>query len=383
MKKSKCCAVFLLACIMLSFCSCIGEETEIKNRLIIEGIGIDYSEETKQYTVTVQSLATQKAQSSDDNSGSAPIVNYTVSGDSVSGALASLCESTGKNPLYSQNRIIVLGFSLTESKIAAALDFLVREYTSNPAVYVAAAKDSAKEILSVETGSEIPAKAIEDAILKSAENSLTRMMTLYDAVNLIKEETTVLTMPLLTAESSEEESEKVIKVKGAAAVTGKTETVLLSAEECMLLSFMLNEAKGGTLSFISGDSQVGLDIISAKTKINTKLKNGNVHYDIKISCKLDLVEYGEKNFDSINEELLSDTEKKTQVLIEDGMKKLLDKMIKEEKCDIFRLGKRFLLKYPTEFSKHSKDYRDFMQLYEFDVTADTVIRKIGQEAIRG
>ena len=87
---------------------------DIRNRLVIQGIGIDL-EKDDSYTVTLQTIDTN-AQSATSAEGASqpPIKTYKVSGDTIYTTIKSVTEIEGKIPLYSQNRIIILGKSITE-----------------------------------------------------------------------------------------------------------------------------------------------------------------------------------------------------------------------------------------------------------------------------
>ena len=57
MKKFK---LLCVICCLLCLTSCIPQNTEIKYRLVIEGIGIDYDSENELYALTVQVLETSE-----------------------------------------------------------------------------------------------------------------------------------------------------------------------------------------------------------------------------------------------------------------------------------------------------------------------------------
>ena len=93
MKKLK---FILLLLVIITFSSCISDDTEIRNRLIIEGIGIDFDTRTDEYIITVQALSTAAAGNGQSEGTSTPVTNFTVRGRSVASAPGSLCENNDK-----------------------------------------------------------------------------------------------------------------------------------------------------------------------------------------------------------------------------------------------------------------------------------------------
>ena len=78
-------AVMLTSLIFLT--SCIPQNTEIRYRLVIEGIGIDYDTENDLYELTVQVLETGNSDPEQGKSSS-PVTNYTVKGKTIAAAIA-------------------------------------------------------------------------------------------------------------------------------------------------------------------------------------------------------------------------------------------------------------------------------------------------------
>lgn len=381
MKRLK--LIFIFAVVVLTFSSCFADDTEIKNRLIIEGIGIDYDSQAGEYVLTVQALSTSASGPGEQGGSAAPIANYTVKGETVVSALNSLCENTGKYPLYSQNRVVVIGSSLDSSKIAAALDYLVREYTSRPDIYVAAATGTAADIMKIQSDGEIPAKVIEDSIRECNINSMAKDTELYNVVNLYQERTTAFTMPLLEIDKDRNEQGETVKVTGTWVQTSEGQKNHLSTDETVMFKFITDDIELGTLSIEHDGKKIGLDIVNSKTKIKAQLNDATPHFIIKIKCSLDLVEYGDPNFRSIPQTEVDKVRQTAENYISSGIKEVIERQLKEEKCDIFRFGKYLELTYPEVYVQLAENWQNALSTFTFDVSVDATIRKIGQETLRG
>lgn len=380
MKKIK--FIVILIVILFSFSSCISSDTEIKNRLIIEGIGIDFDNDTEEYILTVQALSMASASSGDENISQSPVVNFTVKGKTVAQALNSLCENTGRTPLYSQNRVIVIGNELNTSTVASALDYLVREYTARPDVYVSSCVGTAADILKIQANGEIPAKIIEESIRESDKNSIGQDSQLYNLVNLYQEDTTAFTMSLLEVDKELNEESDCVKVSGTFVLDKNNKKNHLSSEETVMLKFITDDIETGTLSFSCDGIEVGVDIINSKTKIKTELKDNKPTFNINVKCSIDLVEYGDPNFQSVSDDIVEKIRIDAEKYIKSGMAQLIEKQLKKEKCDIFRFGKRLELSYTQVYKMLLPNWEKSISDIDYTITVNATVRKIGQETLR-
>lgn len=115
-------ALLLTAVMMLTFSSCASTELELKNRIIVEAIGIDYCDIGVR--VTVQFLNAD--QSSNPNNGGTPddiVKNMTIDSQNISSAIQSISKTLGKLPMMSQNRVIIFGNEAAKSGVGKALDY--------------------------------------------------------------------------------------------------------------------------------------------------------------------------------------------------------------------------------------------------------------------
>lgn len=377
MKKLK---IICLVLVMLSLTSCMPQNTEIKYRLVISGIGVDYDKENDQYELTVQVLEASKG-SAEQGKSETPVSNYTVKAKTIAQAIISLGENTGKYPLYSQNRMIILGDTVTGEQMIKAMNFFVREYTSRPDVFIAASTGKASDVLTISGGGEVPAKLIESSIEQSYENSVAVDTELYDTVNLSLEKTTCFALPLIEVVEDRNKKEKTIKVTGTRACSKEIEPKMLSDTETMAYQFAMNEIQAGSLSIKSDDINVGLEIISSKTKTKLRIKDGKPVFDLEIKCEVDVVEYESDVFRNLKESDVENIQKSAQKHIESSVKGLLERMLKKEHCDIFRFGKRLEQKHPELYNELSKDWKKALTEIEVNITAKVNVGRIGQMTI--
>ena len=378
MKKVKLIITILL---LLSLTSCMPQNTEIKYRLVISGIGLDYDKENELYELTVQVLETS-GNSEENGKSSAPVANYTVKGKTVAQAIRSLGENTGKYPLYSQNRMIILGSSVTDGQMIKALDFFVREYTSRPDVFIAAASGKASDVLTIDADGEVPAKLIESAIEQSSRNSVCVDTELYNTVNLSLEETSCFTLPLIEVVDDRIPEQKTIKITGTRACSKNTKPKMMSDTETMAYLFIMNKVKAGVFSITSEKAQTALEIISSKTKTTLEIKNGRPVFSINVRCKADVVEFDSEDFSSFNESDIHSIENAAEQYILSSMTELIDRFTQNEHCDIFRFGRRIEQKDTKLYEEFRKDLEKSLSEIGVNVTVSVKIGRIGEMTMK-
>lgn len=114
----------LLGLLVLLFSGCQNSENELKNRLIVQAIGID-AQKDGTVLVTLQTLNTEMA--GNPNSGASlgdVVTSFQVTGKTVADAISNAATMIGKKPLLSQNRLVVFGRDTAEQGILEHLDFL-------------------------------------------------------------------------------------------------------------------------------------------------------------------------------------------------------------------------------------------------------------------
>ena len=131
-------AFALISCLSLQGCS---YQVQLSQRLLIQGIGIDYEDGVYRATVQVTKV-------SDQEENTVSLMNGE--GDSAMDALNAITLANGKKPLYSHSLVLVLGRGCAEEGLSNVMDFFIRYPESHPTVNVLMADSSAEDILSTE-----------------------------------------------------------------------------------------------------------------------------------------------------------------------------------------------------------------------------------------
>lgn len=338
-------AVLLVLAIIFTLTGCKGTK-QLNERLIIQGIGIDFSED--QYEVTLMYMDTDQA------SADQKVTHNVISskGRTVLDTITNAVSQKGQEPLYSHNLFILLGKGLTSRGINDALRLFVDYYESRPTVDVFAGESSAKEIM---TAKDVTPKSIAQLAQTEFTSGRTITSPLYKFVADMENETQSPVTASLKLQDG------VLCVDGAAVFKDGKRVYTLNNEETLGVLLMTGKAGLATeVITLDGISQ-SFSLSKAKSEINISRTNENLRCKIKIKGTADL--YEGSNFD----------DEKTQEKIEDRIKALcyegVESAVKNNNADILSIG-RILRMKDNGFYKSVDDWDTLLSNTEFDIEAD-------------
>ena len=354
---------------------------DIRNRLVIQGIGIDV-EENGEYSVTIQAIDTNtQSASSSDGASQPPLKTFSVKGNTIYTAIRSVTELEGKMPLYSQNRIIILGKSITEENMDDVIDFFVRDVENSASVCIAAAEKTASEILKTKNGEEyVSARNIQLAISSSEYDGRIFRMQLYDLINRYNSGTKDFAIPLLSI--VEKDKEKNVEIIGTALFNNTKYREKISKEETVFLNMLYDRIDNSALSYAYEDGKkVSINIVDAKTIRKVKMENGKPTFKISIKLKADVTEINGGVSAEMKTEEIQKISLSGEKYIKDETGKLIHKMYSGFNSDAVGFA-RLLYIYETEFYKNNeKNLDSVLQNSNYEVEVSLEIRRIGHEFV--
>lgn len=378
MKKAAAVTTAVLIMITVLFSSCSSADTELRNRLIIEGMGVD--RDSDGFVLTVQALNTTESQSSDSPASSEAVSVYTVKGNSVSDALSRLRLVSGKNPLYSQNRIIIIGSSV-ENEIPATIDFFVREYASRINVLVAVSENKASDILNTQSeAGAIGAKSVQEIIEQGKIYSCAGDSEIYSLMNGFSDKNAGVFIPLLGTEKGVKgEDEETVNLKGARVFKDGKACCTLTSEEVSYLLLSTGKSDKCEITFKDSDGvNVTVEILKSRTKVRTGKKAlPNPEVEIELNLSAGVLEYASGTPDGLSREKLGEINALLKEKIESDMSELYKKMLKEEKTDVFKFDRRFSLTQSKKYYEFADDWDSVIGNIEPKITVDIDLKRIG------
>lgn len=354
---------------------------DIRNRLVIQGIAID-AEDDGNFTVTIQAIDTNaQSASSSDGASQPPLKTYKVEGDTIYTAIKSIIETEGKTPLYSQNRVIILGKSITEENMDDVIDFFVRDVENGSSVFIAAAEKTAAEILEAKNGEEyISARSIERGIGSYEYDARIFGLQLYDLINRYNSGTKDFAMPLLTVK--DKDGEKSVEVIGTALFNSTRYREKISKDDTVFLNILYDRVYNTALAYDYGeDKKVSLNVVKSKTVRKVTLNKGIPTFKIAIEMEADIAEVS----GGVSSEMKTEEIEKIVVTgenyIKEQTKEIIGTLYDKYDSDSVGLGRLLYIFEKDFYRKNEKNIDSVLQNSNYEVEVNLEIRRIGQEFI--
>lgn len=352
---------------------------DIRNRLVIQGIGIDLEDDGK-YSVTLQTINTDNTKiSSADSASQPPLKIYKLKGDTVYSAIKSVTEKEGKIPLYSQNRVIIIGKSVTEEKMDDVIDFFVRDVENGGAVYIAAAEKTASEIINAKNGEEyISAQSLESSIKSYKYDARIFSTQLYELINRYNSGTKDFALPLFSLR--EENKEKIVEITGTALFNNTKYREVISKEETLYLNMLYDRVYNSFFAFDGGkDKNIALNIVKSKTKRQVSIVKGKPVFKIKVLIDADISEISGGVSSVMTKDELEKIKRQGEEYIENNLNKTINSLYRKYNSDACGLTRLIYIFYKDFYRENEKNIDSVLEnsLYEVDVELN--IRRVGHE----
>lgn len=352
---------------------------DIRNRLVIQGIGIDL-EKDGTYTVTLQAIDTNSSEaSSAEGASQPPLKAYKLQGDTIYTAIKTVTEKEGKIPLYSQNRIILIGKSITEDKMDDVIDFFVRDVENGGTVYIAAAEKTANEILEAKNGDEyISAQNLENSIESYEYDSKIFSTQLYELINRYNSGTKDFALPLFALKGKDKE--KSAETTGAALFNNTKYREVISKDETVYLNMLCNKIHNTAIDFDGGKgTSVALNIVKSKTERKVKLEKDIPTFIIKVKMDADIAEISGGVSSAMTSEQIDEIKKKGEEYVEKNIKTTINSMYQKYDSDACGLGRLLYIFHKDFYRKNEKNIDSVLKNSLYEVDVDLNIRRVGHE----
>ncbi len=376
-------SIVLLAIILAIFAFNDEEiyKKDIRNRLVIQGIGIDI-EKDNSYTVTLQAIDTNSsAAASSDDASQPPLKVYKVKGDTIYTAIKTVTESEGKTPLYSQNRIIILGKSITEENMDNVIDFFVRDVENSSSVYVAAAEKTAAEILEAKNGGEyVSARNLKNSIDSYEYDARIFATSLYELISRYNSGTKDFAMPLLSVK--EENEEKDVEIIGTAIFNDTKYREYISKDDTIYLNMLYNRVDNTALSYSGEDNtRISLNVVKSKTKRTVSLENGTPTFKITVTINADISEISGGVGSAMKNSDIENYKKRGEEYVEKQLHSLISTMYDRYESDAAGLVRLLYICEQDFYRENEKKLDEVMKNSIFEIECKINIRRIGHEFI--
>lgn len=382
MKKTYkiCTLIFLCAAVLTSCCSCEKTGTELSELMIMQGIGIDVTENG--FKTTVELLNNEQSGSPGGNGNSDKKTKiYSAEGATVGEALRKLVTKSGNEPMFAHNRVIVIGEEAANRDLSDILDFFERNYDSRASQLLCVAKNTTGEsvIRAKVPMDTVKSEILENMLVECSKQSLVPKVRIIDAINYIKDETSGLCIPAVKVEKNGEDEN--FELDGCAVFgTDTTLSMYIDSETAEGIAILNDKIEEGVISAALPNGQsASFYINKGRCRYKITTENGVLHYslNVKISCDLEGVQ-GDEYF-STDTGVVETFQTAVGEAISKKAENTLTVLQGKHGADVVRYGKRLRNKENDLYYIVKDNWGDIFPSIKLSVTADVTVRRIGEE----
>ncbi len=332
---------------------------ELYERILIHGIGVDW--EDGEYLVTVRSSTS--AEEGEEL--------FTCQGPTVLEALSSLSLSTGREPFYSHNYLVVFGMGCARRGLDDCLDFFVRYYNTRPTVKLFLSAGTAQEVLSIEKDSQLMRMSELQALGGSGRyNGQAVDMDILRFINDSKREGGAPVLPLLQAE------EDGVEVVGTAYFERSQVKGVLDSEQTRGYLAAVGWLERGELAVSLEDAGTAtLSLRSAESKITSRAE-GTPSFQVEIQVEADL---SAADFAPGPDASRTQLESAAARQLTDNAVSAIQQAVERDRCDIFGFGDLLYRRSPGVWRDMAADWQNQMAQSQFSVEVSVTLRRLEEE----
>lgn len=364
-RKTVALALSLCLCLPLGGCG----YQELAERLLIHGIGVDVGEDGG-FVVSVRSSFSTGDQGEE---------YFTAQGDSVLEALSSLSLSTGREPFYAHNYLVVFGRECAEQGLDRCLDFFVRYYNTRPAVQVFLAAGTAEEVLAAKKdGRYWKMSELQEVGGSGRYNGMVPRVELLDFVNGAKRPGSSPLLPVL------EVDEDGPQAAGSAYFQGYTLAGFLTLEQTRgYLTVREGLANGEAVVEDGAGGRVTLTLSSGAGKIQVDWQPGEApSFTVGVNAQGDVSAISGGR-DRLAGELYGALEQASAALLQGEIESAIRQAVVKDRCDIFGFGNLLYQRFPERWRQVSGGWPALMAQASYRVEVTAKVLRLEQEVLPG
>ncbi len=353
---------------------------ELDTLAILMGIGLDKPMDNGNIQLTAQIIEPERLKVPKQEGGSGDkkaFWNAKSTGNTVFDALRNFTHESSRKVYLPDNQVIIFGRDIAKEGVQKYIDFFTRDHETRLNVWVLVARDSAGEILDVESKfGKIPAKNIADLAEAQNATSQTSIVTLKQFLARLMSKTTAPIAPFIEVTGTDKE--KSVVISETAVFKRDKLAGRLDKTETRGLLWVIGKVKSGIIvvDCPDGNGTASLEIIRAGSKITAEMKDNRIYFKIKIT------EEGNLGDQSCPENLTEQS--KIEVLEKEKAEAIKGEIMAAFKkaceldADIFGFGEAIHKKYPRVWKNMESRWGEIFPDIELEITVDAKLRRSGK-----
>ena len=345
-----------MCCLFFSSCASI---TQMRDRAIIEAVGIDYK--NGEYTVSLK----EHAQS--ENTEESIIKS---SGKTLFDALKNAEASDGKQIFYGHSGIFLIGKGAALNGMQSVFDFMNSNYQISLNASVLCCDSTAEKIITLEEFSKNNSNFSIDRIEQRGKTvDVTVIEALKTSYNLGGQ----FVLPIVEVDRDDN-----IKIENCVIFKENKPKTILNSQETMGLNLLLGNICDGVFVTKENEKSISVNVVSQNCDIDIVYDGTNATANINVSAYGNVSEFGTIGDARTRKAQLINVESDVEKQIKETILSVLEKTITQKQCDILYLAQRIKKSDERLYRKIQKEsLENTLSKIKFNIIVDFSIRHSG------
>ncbi len=338
MRKKVTLLIFLLfSSVLLGSCSV---PVNLRERAIVQAAGIDY--EDGRFVLTLQEFVPKNSGGSREEIEMSGVYNKTT-GKTLLDALKNAEAKDGNQIFYGQSKLFLIGKSAAQNGMKEILEFMNSNYQLSQNASVLLCEENAEDILHTQLFVGIVPSI---SIKRIRGCGKAPFVTVIDLLRTCYNLGGNACLPLVR-----QDGKNSIQIGGCTVFRDYRPILTLTEEETQGLIWLDGDIQDAALLTQLGDQRVSVNIISEKTRLSVeKSAQDELILRVSVSAAGIISEIDFLNGHEVRREQIEQVRKNAEKNIEARIFDAFQKIVTEQRCDLFYLKKRFQNKDPGFFS---------------------------------
>lgn len=376
MLKRWICAALAVCCLFLGGCM---ENIQLKDRAIVQEVGIDYEDGEYQITLQVFSPEGSSGNGSFDTTKTNNLV-VEARGETITQAFQHAADQLGKAPFLGINQLVVVGMDTAEEGIDHLIDYFNSYDGSRANAYVVVSRGKASEIVAAQIKVGIlPASAIVSMAQGKEQTGTASFSTIFSVISAGRTPGMDITIPILDVREGPTGEVTPEMVGSGILVDNRLETVL-DSQQGEAIQWAKGKVRQSSLSVETEElGKIAVTVHDSSSRISANMENGSPSFEISIDahCALYEVNGRRKTLEIQDIPLL---EKAAEEKLREEVEAVLDLTMRQQGADLLGLGRRIYKQYPGEWEVLQKDWHETIKTVPVTVKTRLVIDRVAPMA---
>jgi spore germination protein KC len=281
-------AVLMTLVLIITLVSCKGAKHEINKLAVVLAVGFDLTRDNK-YLFTVQVLNTEKESSSssmgqnkNEQQNPSDVIVYSMEGETPNDAITKLNRQLANTLFFGHTKYTVIGNDLAQAGMALFVDEALRGYDRRVDSILLVTEGRAQDIVKIVTNEDkIPANVVNGLIKNQANCGYIPVVSRMNFANALYSKTAAPTLGVIRLR--ENNGNKVFDLGGTAVFNKDKLVGYMDINQTRGMQWINGKVKNGNIAVsLPNNNFVDFYILTGKSKIKSKMENGELVIEIKI-----------------------------------------------------------------------------------------------------